>query len=148
MLQLWIEIPMVHPSRFSALCQNEQSEDTWSWWNDLRSYCNYDKPLLLVLELPDHQHLPSSQEIDRWIGEPISILVIPTSLFIPNNHNQPVLRKAHQELIQRFLTLNVQYVIRGPPAIASYKNYWAYLNFLGKKLYMDDSATEFVSGYV
>lgn len=101
---------------------------------------------MLVLEMPDHEHLPSTQELDRWAGEPISVLAIPTSIFIPNNHHQPVLRKVHQEIIQKFLNLNVQYVIRGPPTLTPYKNYYAYVNFLGRKLYQSDTVAEYVSG--
>lgn len=42
--QIWIKLPMVHPSRYSPLC-NEDAEDSWERWNQLRRYCNYDKRL-------------------------------------------------------------------------------------------------------
>lgn len=42
--QIWVKIPMVHPSRYSPLCEGDE-QDSWEWWNDLRRYCNYDKRL-------------------------------------------------------------------------------------------------------
>lgn len=42
--QIWIKLPMVHPSRYSPLCEDDVY-DTWEWWNDFRRYCNYDKRL-------------------------------------------------------------------------------------------------------
>lgn len=42
--QIWVKLPMVHPSRYSPLCEDDV-EDSWEWWNDLRRYCSYDKRL-------------------------------------------------------------------------------------------------------
>ncbi|KAF5270034.1 hypothetical protein FQR65_LT05833 [Abscondita terminalis] len=145
--QIWINLPMVHPSRYSPICEEGESEDMWEWWNDLRTYCFYDKRLGLALDLPELKHLPSPKEIDRWIGEPVKVLVIHTSLFIINQHQQFVLAKAHQDVIQKFMNLDVQYVIRGPSLSGNvYNKYWAYLNFLGKKLFQSDATTEYIQG--
>ncbi|KAJ8980619.1 hypothetical protein NQ317_011695 [Molorchus minor] len=63
---VWFNIPMVHPSRYSPIAETEY--DTWDWWNNFRTYCNYDKRLGLVLDLPDIKHSVPSCELDRWIG--------------------------------------------------------------------------------
>lgn len=42
--QIWIKLPMVHPSRYSSLSEGD-IHDSWDWWNDLRRYCSYDKRL-------------------------------------------------------------------------------------------------------
>ena len=47
--------------------------------------------------------IPSDEEIYRWIGEPVEMLVIPNSVFITNNHNYPVLSKGHQRMVMLFL---------------------------------------------
>lgn len=52
---VWINIPMVHPSRFSPICEAEY--DTWEWWDEFRTYCNYDKRLGVALDLCDVKHL-------------------------------------------------------------------------------------------
>lgn len=147
--QVWVEIPMVHPSRFSPLYNPEEQDDSWEWWNDLRRYCHYDKRLGLVLELPDVKQVPSAAELDRWIGEPVKALVISTSLFVTNQHRHPVLPKVLQEIIQKFMSVDVQYIIKGATLDGhTYKHYCAYMEFLGKKLYKGDAVAEFVQGYV
>lgn len=56
---------MVHISRDNPM--GEMEDDTWDWWNDFRTFCDYNKHLGLVLELPDIKHLPSEEEVDRWV---------------------------------------------------------------------------------
>ncbi|XP_022905045.2 protein arginine N-methyltransferase 5 [Onthophagus taurus] len=144
--QVWVTLPMVHPSKYTPLCEKNEIEDSWEWWNDLRRYCRYDKRLGLVLEMPNVGEVPSKIEMDRWVGEPIKAIIIPTYLFLTNGHNQPVLSKVHQEIIQRFLLIDVQYIIRGPLRSSSYKQYNSYIHFLGKKLYKESTVMEFVQG--
>lgn len=145
--QIWIQLPMIHPSKFSPICDENEKEDSWEWWNNLRTHCYYSKQLCLALELPDTKNLPSTNEIDRWIGEPVKVLIISTTLFLTNQHKQPVLSKLHQEIIQKFLNIDVQYVIKGPKLHESnYRQYNAYINYLGKKLFKNDTLSEFVQG--
>ena len=141
---------MVHPSSFSPLRDADadaRPEDTWEWWNDLRRYCNYDRRLCVALELQDAAHAPSQEELNRWVGEPVKVIIIPTSLFLLNQHKQPVLSRAHQDIIQKFLNLNVQFIIRGNVyEECSYRQYNSYIHFLGKKLYNCTTLTEFSQG--
>ncbi|KAL3276952.1 hypothetical protein HHI36_012317 [Cryptolaemus montrouzieri] len=133
-LSIWLTIPMVHLSRYSTLCGPDEKEDTWDWWNDFRIHCRYEKRLGLVLELPDVKHIPSPCEIDRWLGEPVKALLINTSLFILNTHGKPVLPKIHQEIIQKFMALDVQYIIK-TNSTGDISMYNKYISFLGRKLY-------------
>lgn len=144
--QVWVHLPMVHPSVYSPLYKNDEVEDTWEWWNDFRRYFNYDKRIGLVLEMPDINNIPNSEEIDRWIGEPVKAISISTELFVSNMYKQPVLPKLHQDIIQKFLALDVQYIIRGAKKTHSHNQYCGYINFLGKKLYKEDVVSEFVHG--
>lgn len=145
--QVWIVLPMVHPTQFSPLCTKEEQENSWEWWNDLRRYCNYDKRLGLALEMPESEHVPSDLEIERWTGEPVKVLIISTSMFKLNQHKQPVLSRMHQEIIQKFLSIDVQYIIKGPPLDdTTYRQYNSYIHFLGRKLYQSSTMTEFVQG--
>ncbi|RZB38851.1 PRMT5 domain containing protein, partial [Asbolus verrucosus] len=141
----WVTVPMVHPLQYSPICTDDEKEDSWEWWNDFRTYCNYDKHLGFVLELPDIKHIPLKNEIDRWIGEPIKALIIPTSYFLLNDHGKPVLPRAHQELIQWFLAIDVQYIIKSDSE-GDLSVYTKYLHFLGKKLYVSEVNLEFVQG--
>lgn len=141
----WVTVPMVHPSKFSPICTEEEREDSWEWWNDFRTYCNFDKHVGLVLELPDNANIPPDCEIDRWIGEPVKALIIPTTYFVLNIHGKPVLTRAHQDLIQRFLSIDVQYIIKSD-SDGDLSIYTKYLSFLGKKLYVGDPNLEFIQG--
>lgn len=144
---IWVTIPMVHASSYSPLYDTTTSiaEDTWEWWNEFRISCNYDKHLGLILELPDMNHIPKQSVVDRWIGEPVKALIIPTSYFLINHHGKPVLSKVHQEIIQKFLSLDVQYIIKSD-VDGDLSIYMKYLTFLGRKLYVRDLNTEFIQG--
>lgn len=101
----------------------------------------------LVLEVPDVKHILSPSELDRWIGEPVKALSMATSLFLTNQHKQPVLPKIHQDIIQRFMALDVQYILHGAKFHGhSHRQYCAYINFLGKKLFKADTMSDFVQG--
>lgn len=134
------------PSRYSPLCEDDV-EDSWEWWNDFRRYCHYDKRLGLVLEMPDVKHVPTLGELERWVGEPVKAISIDTTLFLTNQHKQPVLSKVHQDIIMMFLSLDVQYIIKGAKLHChNYRQYCAYINFLGKKLFKSDAVSDFVHG--
>uniref|UniRef100_A0A6P7GRP9 Protein arginine N-methyltransferase n=1 Tax=Diabrotica virgifera virgifera TaxID=50390 RepID=A0A6P7GRP9_DIAVI len=141
---VWVNIPMTHPSRYSPVAETEY--DTWDWWNKFHTYCNYDKRLGLVLDLSDTKHLLPENELKRWIGEPIRAIVIPTSHFLTNQHGKPVLSKVHQEIIKKFMSLDVQYVIKNDTD-SDLSLYNRYISFLGKKLYVYDTVTDFVDGF-
>lgn len=78
-------------------------EDTpWRWWKKMRTLCEESSRLGLALEmtndLPDDDY-----EIERWYSEPIRMIIIPTSLFLTNKSGYPVLSKAHQKFLDKFL---------------------------------------------
>jgi len=76
-------------------------ENSWYWWRKIRTLCEENSKLGVVLQLtPD---LPSSEEIERWLSEPVKAVVIPTSLFLTNKSGFPVLSKAHQIFINQIL---------------------------------------------
>lgn len=136
---IWITVPMVHPH------ETEEQIDTWNYWNSFRTFCNYDKKLGVVLELPDVKHIPSLSQVERWIGEPVKALIIPSSFFILNQYGKPVLSKFHQEIIKKFMAIDVQYIIKCDSE-GDISMYMKYLTFLGKKLYVNDIMSEFVQG--
>lgn len=155
--QYWITLPMTDPSRLSLLKEeggedtldgkDSLGEDTWEWWNELRTFCHFNKHLYVALEMPDAKNLPSVDELNRWAGEPVKALIIPTWMFLTNQHKQPVLSKAHQDIIQMFMPLDVQYIVTGPIYHGdSYKQYNSYIHFLGKKLYNPNTMADFTKG--
>ena len=62
----------------------------------------------VVVLLQLSETMPPDGEIERWLGEPVKALALPASIFIRNRKGFPVLPKAQQELVGRFLQLGVQ----------------------------------------
>lgn len=142
--QVWVQLPMVAKQRRSDSGDGQFEDSTWHWWNRFRTLCDYDKKIGLALELGEQ--LPEECEVQRWLGEPVKCLIISTSLFITNQRDFPVLSRAHQELIRRFLALDVQYIIRGRNRHGHIGQYLNYITFLGKKLYTSTAFTEYIQG--
>ncbi|KAL1967928.1 hypothetical protein VTN77DRAFT_2345 [Rasamsonia byssochlamydoides] len=82
---------------------------TWDAWEVIRTVCKYHSRLFIALSIP--KHLPPIQVQSRWFSEPVHLLTIDASSFIKNQKGYPVLSKAHQALISRFMRL------RTPPWI-------------------------------
>lgn len=99
-VHIWVKVPLQ-----SRNCQ----EDTWHWWNKFRSLCDHHNRIGLALELT--ADLPS--QLERWPGEPIRVLYVPTSVFLMNKKGFPVLSRAHQHFVASLIKLNCQIVLSG-----------------------------------
>lgn len=106
--------------------------ETWHWWNNFRCIANYEKKLNLALELT--ADLPNQAAIDRWLGEPIKCLIIPTHLFMSNKKGFPVLSKSHQNVIHQFSRLKTQILITGALRHQHIKHYQQYMDHLWQVL--------------
>ncbi|KAG1667595.1 Protein arginine N-methyltransferase 5 [Nymphon striatum] len=105
-LNVWIHVPMIAPT----VIANEYSEnveensslelDTWQWWRKFHGLCNLDDGIYLNLEIC--QDVPSDDVVDRWLGEPLWCIILPTSIFLSNKAEFPVLSRAHQILMHKF----------------------------------------------
>jgi hypothetical protein len=61
----------------------------------------------VALEVPED--LPRApQLLQRWLGQPLKALLLPTSCFTTNKRGYPVLGKAHQDLVGSALRHGVQ----------------------------------------
>ena len=49
--------------------------------------------------------LPCSTFIDRWFGEPIKSLIIPTSIFQTDQNGLPVLSTIHRSCVRKFFSV-------------------------------------------
>ncbi|KAL2821650.1 PRMT5 arginine-N-methyltransferase-domain-containing protein [Aspergillus granulosus] len=76
---------------------------TWDAWDAIRRTCKYHSRLFIALRLP--KHLPPMSVQSRWHSEPVHMLTIEPTTFIKNQKGYPVLSKAHQALISRFMRL-------------------------------------------
>lgn len=131
---VWAQMPItaeVNPYR-SDIPEDvdfDINNDPWEWWQRLRTSCNYKKQLTLALELT--ATIPTEDEVDRWLGEPVQCLIVPTSIFLTNQHGYPVLARSMQHIVRRFLALDVQFIITGKSRHKDIQLYLSYMVHLG-----------------
>lgn len=158
---VWVHIPMRAPEDTAKIYvnspadernpsepvegQEQSTTDTWEWWNTFRSICNTEKKLGLALEIS--ADLPSDEEIERWMGEPLRCVIIPTSVFLTNKKGYPVLPRAHQTLVKKMYKLDLQVVISGASRHNNMKHYQQYMDHLWMNQEPDDPLTKYAKGY-
>lgn len=86
------------------LCEDTDPLATWELWNSIRKFSNYNKSLTISLALPRFK--TPNFVIKRWLSEPVSSLLLSSSIFSKNNHNYPVLHKFNQNIILQFQKIN------------------------------------------
>lgn len=132
-----MECPMVQRVDYyhSDNVSTEEQYDPWSWWNDFRSYTDFDPKIRLALELSNLT--PSADEILRWLGEPVEILIIPSNLFVWKETG-PLLSWSHKSIVNSFINHNVHMAIQ-PTVIDSRTQMYAnYMWDLIEKFYKSD----------
>ncbi|KAI9679533.1 MAG: methyltransferase protein [Caeruleum heppii] len=78
---------------------------TWDAWHVVRSVCKYSPRLFVALSIP--HHLPPKVVQNRWFCEPLRLMHMQSTTFTSNKNNHPVLSKAHQSLINRYMRLRI-----------------------------------------
>lgn len=149
--QVWLQVPMENPVKRVAFYRDEENlseitaESPWEWWNAFRVICDFDRKLGVALIVSND--LPEEEEISRWLGEPIKCLILPTTLFMSNRKGYPVLGKAHQMLIKRFCSLEIQFVITGANRYENVSLYYLYLDYIWKSWQNDGPIERYARGY-
>eukprot|EP01083_Nonionella_stella_P277341 942831_1 len=105
---------------------DDAANKSWQTWNRLRTLCDSDNKLCVALEFGDD--LPSIDLCERWLGEPVQTIVIPTSAFMSNDDGMPVLSTQHKALLAKFVDLGVQVIIRG--SCQNKKGMWIYQTYI------------------
>ncbi|XP_013110933.2 protein arginine N-methyltransferase 5 [Stomoxys calcitrans] len=103
-----------------------ESDDSWHWWNRFRWAADFNPKLRLVLELNEGDR-PSIDIIQRWLGEPVEAIMIPSTMFIRNRHNYPVLPKNWQEILKLFMKSHANIIVSTDCGDTSLKLYSDYL---------------------
>ncbi|KAK7905511.1 hypothetical protein LTR67_000234 [Exophiala xenobiotica] len=76
---------------------------SWEAWDMIRSICKYPSRLCVALSLP--KLLPPTPIQSRWYSEPVRIITLDSKVFSKNAKGYPVLSRAHQAFISRFVSL-------------------------------------------
>ncbi|XP_005101573.1 protein arginine N-methyltransferase 5 [Aplysia californica] len=153
--QYWVQVPLLSPAAqcdqvIEGLDENmgeDKSEDTWSWWNTLRSLCDHNKRLCVALELT--ADLPDREVVERWMSEPVKAILVSTSLFLTNKKGYPVLSKLHQSVIKDLFKLEVQVIITGQDRHPdkTIRAYQQYIDHLWQTQDPLDTVSQFAKGY-
>ena len=125
--QVWVKVPINDPQIECSLATKVSSteeegtkgattgtdgfQDTWHWWNTVQTLCCYSSKVGLALEVP--HVLPAQPVLNRWLGEPLKVIFLSTSIFLVNQQGFPVLSKAHQAFVCQVLQLGAQLVLVG-----------------------------------
>lgn len=144
----WIQVPLVDQLKTVVGLSSQESprEDPWEWWNRLRTLFGNERKLCVALVLTES--LPSSSVLDRWFGEPIKAVVIPTDVFTANRRGFPVLKRSHQEFLKRFLKLEVQLILTGACRVdTGIQSYYQYLDHLYQSRPPPTGMDSFAKGY-
>jgi len=147
--QVWIQVPLAAPDfnkyEKSPEDQPPAKESSWNWWNKFRLLANMSSKLNVCLEIGEE--IPNENAIRRWLGEPIKTILLPTSLFLTNKKGYPVLSKAHQALVKRFIRLDLQIIIKGPTRHGDIAFYQQYLTHLYQQTEHNDPLCSFARGF-
>lgn len=86
------------------LYEDSDSLATWDLWHTIRKLCGYHPSLSISLAVPRTK--TPSHVLNRWLCEPVSCLLISSSIFATNQYAYPVLHKFNQNLIMKFQKIN------------------------------------------
>mmetsp|Transcript_34182 Transcript_34182/g.107768 ORF Transcript_34182/g.107768 Transcript_34182/m.107768 type:complete len:636 (-) Transcript_34182:176-2083(-) len=156
-MQLWLRVPLLDP-RSVVESSTEEDDDTaaeataataaWTKWDTLRSLCEQSNSLYVALELP--ADLPGKAVLDRWLGEPLKALILPTDIFLTNNGGYPTLSRRHQRFVQACLGRGVHMIIAGEPChpnAEGHLTYYQYVQHLYGKVPALSETEKFSSPY-
>jgi len=160
--QIWLQVPLVNPKSLmdSALLQDGNNnvlqnghaqavttatnDDPWQWWNQVRNLCDNNRKLAPVLLI--NKATCPSDVINRWIGEPLKAVILPTHLFLTNKMGYPVLPQNLQSVLKLFFKQSVQYIITGAVLHKNISYYYQYLDHLYTQREVD-FVEQFSKGY-
>ena len=140
------------------LCEDSDPLATWEIWNTVRKLCDFHPSLTISLAISKVK--TPSYVLNRWLCEPVSCLLVSSSIFATNQYGYPVLHKFNQNLIRKFQDINgnsqvisneLCILLHGMEKYADSvnggeKSYLAYINHLLKK---GDQAilSEYIDGF-
>ena len=125
----------------------------WACWDRLRTLCEQNPSIGVALELG--LDLPDADaELSRWCGEPVGMLLVPTSTFQLNKKGYPALSRKHQGAVQKLMAFKPRIVVsgrqdghRGAADAEGIGAHLQYLAYLASKLPALDERARFEAPY-
>lgn len=121
-LQLWLRLPVsdlpgkVPPVSFNAVdspvkIPSEKDTEPWEVWNTIRTLCGEHPNLGVALELT--AELPHKSVLERWMAEPVRVVLLCTSSYVTNKVGYPVLSRRHQDFIKMMFKMRPFFALTG-----------------------------------
>lgn len=122
-LQLWLRLPVLDlPGKVPPVSLNSDDDDPvkvpterdmepWEVWNTLRTLCGEHPNLGVALELT--ADLPHRSVLERWVAEPVRVVLLSTSSYVTNKVGYPVLSRRHQDFIKMMFKMRPFFALTG-----------------------------------
>ena len=121
-LQLWLRLPVLDlPGKVPPLSFNpddaqmqlpsEREMEPWEVWNTIRTLCGEHPNLGVALELT--AELPPRSNLERWVAEPVKVVLLSTSSYVTNKVGYPVLSRRHQDFIKLMFKMRPFFALTG-----------------------------------
>jgi protein arginine N-methyltransferase 5 len=114
-------------------------------WNTLYASCAVNERLKLSLIL--NADLPDTLEWQRWLAEPVHSITISTEAFLTNRSGYPVISKAHQQFLHRFMKHGAGLILSDDTNATRLDLYAEYLGQLHTSLPAPEAVDELAEGY-
>jgi len=142
-LKAWVQVPLLRAQEMHPLPSSGHEEtqakrkapgsEQWEKWDRLRTVCQHNPNLAVALEIT--ADLPPEAELERWLGEPVKAMFLPTSVFLTNKKGYPTLSRRHQAFIKNLYKFKAQIVLQGRPRHSGgYLPYLQYMDHLKSQL--------------
>lgn len=102
----------------------------WQAYQKFKRLCNYNTQISLCIDIT--RDLADDKNVERWCAENIKMVTVSKSLFLTNKKGFPVLSKAHQRVVKKFMTYRVKITLVGDHPKDNLEDYHKYLCYLFK----------------
>lgn len=116
LLQIWLRLPVLDlpakvPLDPDASQYPGRNMEPWHVWNTVRTLCGEHPNLGIALQLT--QDLPARGVLERWVAEPVRVVLLSTSSYVTNKVGYPVLSRRHQDFIKMMFTMRPFFALTG-----------------------------------
>lgn len=124
-LRIWLRLPVVDPpAKVPPVVSEEEggipqpvlpsAKDTepWETWNVIRTMCGEHPNLGVALELTgelNRRPVP----LDRWVAEPVRVILVSTDAYATNKLGYPVLPRKFQDFIKTMFKMRPFFALTG-----------------------------------
>lgn len=121
-LRIWLRLPVVGPagkvpaislddSESEVKFMSDKDMEPWEIWNVIRTMCGEHPNLGVALELS--ADLPPRAALDRWVAEPVRVILLSTKAYVTNRVGYPVLSRRHQDFIKVMFKMRPFFALTG-----------------------------------